>query len=158
MPSLLATDETFLKAAPTRFSETFQIAKPADQVWAELIADDPLSWCRALSIRWTSPRPFTVGTTREAKILGGALKVQEHYFLWEEGRRKAFYVASANLPVFRRLAEDYLVEPAGENRSRLTWTIAMEPTTIGKPGGPVNALLVKSLFNDTRRHFASPLG
>jgi hypothetical protein len=32
----------------------------------------------------------------------------------------------------------------------------MEPTAIGKPGGPVNALLVKSLFNDTRRHFASP--
>ena len=156
MPSLLATDETFLKAAPARFSETFQIAKPADQVWAELISDSPLSWCRALSIRWTSPRPFTVGTTREAKILGGALTIQETYFLWEEGRRKTFYAASASLPVFRRLAEDYVVEPTSENRSSLTWTIAIEPSAIGKAGGPANALLVKSLFNDTRRHFASP--
>lgn len=155
MPSLIATDEAFFTTAPTRFSETFQIAKPAEEVWAELIGEDPLGWCRALSIRWTSPRPFTVGTTREAKILGGALTVQETYFLWEEGRRKSFYVASASLPVFRRLAEDYLVEPAGEKRSRLTWTIASEPSAIGKPGGPVNALLVKSLFKDTRRHYGT---
>lgn len=155
MPSLLATDETFLAVAPTRFSETFQIAKAADQVWAELIADNPLSWCRALSIRWTSPRPFAVGTTREAKIAGGALTIQEIYFVWEEGQRKAFYAANASLPVFRRLAEDYVVEPISENRSSLTWTIAMEPTAIGKAGGPANALLVKSLFKDTRRHYGT---
>jgi hypothetical protein len=29
----------------------------------------------------------------------------------------------------------------------------MEPKGIGKAGAPANALLVKSLFNDTRRHF-----
>ena len=153
MPSLLTADETFLSTAPTRFSETFHIAKPAEEVWAELIGDDPLSWCRALSIRWTSPRPFAVGTTREAKILSGALTVQETYFLWEEGRRKAFYADRTSLPVFRRLAEDYVVEPAGGDRSTLTWTIAMEPTGVGKVGGPANALLVKSLYNDTRRHY-----
>jgi hypothetical protein len=32
MPSLLATDETFLAVAPTRFSETFQIDKAARYV------------------------------------------------------------------------------------------------------------------------------
>jgi hypothetical protein len=153
MPTLQQTDEHFLTRAPTRFSENFDIAKPAAVVWQELVADNPLGWCRALSISWTSPRPFGIGTTRTAKILGGALTVNERYFLWEEGRRKAFCVLDASLPVFNRLAEDYIVEPLSPDRSRLTWTIAMEPKGIGKAGAPANALLVKSLFNDTRRHF-----
>jgi hypothetical protein len=158
MATLRQTDENFLNAAPTRFSERFDIAKPADAVWTELVADTPLDWCRALSITWTSSRPFGVGTTRQAKILGGALTVQERYFLWDEGHRKAFCVVEATLPVFSRLAEDYVVEPLGPDRSRLTWTIAMEPKGIGKAGGPANALLVKSLFNDTRRHFGASRG
>lgn len=152
MPTLQQTDEHFLSSAPTRFSESFDIAKPADAVWQELIGEDPLGWCRALSITWTSPRPFGIGATRTAKILG-ALTVNERFFLWEEGRRKAFCVLDASLPVFSRLAEDFLVEPLGPDRSRLTWTIAMEPKGIGKAGAPANALLVKSLFSDTRRHF-----
>lgn len=118
------------------------------------MSEKPLDWCRALSIRWTSERPFAVGTTRQAKVLHGAVKVQEHFFIWEEGHRHAFYVTEANLPVFRRLAEDYIVEPDdGPDRCRLTWTVALEPTLLGRLGGPVNGLLFKSLFADTRRHF-----
>lgn len=155
MAAVRQTDEHFLTSAPTRFTESFDIAKPADAVWQELVADKPLDWCRALSITWVSERPFGVGAVRKAKILGGALTVQERYFLWEEGRRKAFCVVEASLPVFERLAEDYVVEPLGPDRCRLTWTIAMEPKGIGKAGGPANALLVKSIFKDTRRHFGS---
>jgi hypothetical protein len=58
-------DETFFDAAPQRLGETFEIPRPAADVWAELTADNPLSWCRILDrIEWTSPRPFGVGTTR----------------------------------------------------------------------------------------------
>jgi hypothetical protein len=155
MAAVRQTDEQFLSSAPVRFSESFDVARPAEAVWQELIGDQPLDWCRALSITWTSERPFGIGTIRQAKILGGALTVKERYFLWEEGRRKAFCVVDANLPVFERLAEDYVVEPLGPDRCRLTWTIAMELKGVGKAGGPANALLVKSIFDDTRRHFAA---
>ena len=148
--------EGFLTSAPARYSDTFAIVRPAEEVWRELVSEKPLDWCRALSIRWTSERPFAVGTTRQAKVLGGATKVQEQFFIWEEGRRHAFYVTEANLPVFRRLAEDYVVEPDGPDRCRLTWTVALEPTLLGRLGGPVNRLLFKSLFADTRRHFHAP--
>lgn len=155
VPQLQPVDETFFASAPSRASETFAIPRPAAEVWAGLTADDPLAWCRPIKGRWTSDRPFGVGTTRRMKVLGGAITVREHFFVWEEGRRKAFYVTSANLPLFRRLAEDYVVEPDGDDACRFTWTIAYETTLAGRAGGPVNKALFSWLFADTRKHFAA---
>lgn len=149
---LQPADESFFSSAPERYSRTFAIARPAHEVWAGLVSDRPLDWCRPLSAAWTSPRPFGVGTTRQAKVFG-ALKVQETFFVWEEGRRQAFYVTEATLPIFRRLAEDFVVEPDGADACRFTWSVGLEPTTLAKPGRPLNAVLFKSLFRDTARHF-----
>lgn len=153
MPTLEPVDESFFTSAPTRFSDSWTIAQPAAQVWDELTGDRPLHWCKGLSIYWTSDRPFAVGTTRQAKVLGGVLKVDEHFFIWDEGRRYAFYVTRANAPLFRSVAEDYVVEELGPDSCRFTWTIALAPSALGKPGGPVNKLLFKRFFADTARHF-----
>lgn len=154
--SLEPCDESFFDAAPVRHSLALDIAAPAEAVWAELTGEAPLSWCRAVTdITWTSPRPFEVGTTRTARGLRGALVLRERFFRWEEGRRKSFYVLEASVPPLRRLAEDYLVEETSPGRCRFEWTIAFEPTTAGRLAAPLNALLVRSLFRDTRRHFAS---
>jgi hypothetical protein len=132
----------------------FEIARPAAVVWDELTAEDALHWCRILQdVRWTSPRPFGVGTTREVKALGGANTLREHYFLWEEGRRHSFYALQSSGPLFKALAEDYLVEPRGEDACRFTWTIAVEPTAVGRAGTPVNRAILKTLFTDTARHY-----
>lgn len=154
MPDLEPVDERFFDTAPTRFVRTWSIARPAAEVWAELAGERPLHWCRGLTITWTSAPPRAVGSTRQASVLG-ALKLQEHFFLWEEGRRYAFYGSSANVPLFRSLAEDYLVEPDGPGRCTFTWRIAAAPTALGKPGGPLNKMLFTSFFNDTSRHFAA---
>ena len=152
MPVLAPVDETFFDLAPTRFLHRWSIPRSSAQVWAELVGERPLHWCRGLAIRWTSPTPFSVGTTRQATALGG-LKVQEHFFIWEQGRRHAFYVTESNLPLFHNMAEDYLVEPDGPNRCTFTWRVALTPTTLGKLGGPLNRWLFTSFFNDTSRHF-----
>jgi hypothetical protein len=155
VPTLQPVDESFVDTAPTRFRHTWSIDRPASEVWAELVGQRPLHWCRGLAIDWTSARPFSVGTTRQAKVLGGVLKVQERFFLWEEGRRHAFYVTEANVPLFTSIAEDYIVEPDGPRRCTFTWKIGMAPSTLGKPGGPVNKLLFDSFFKDTGRHFSA---
>jgi hypothetical protein len=155
MPKVQPIAEDFFASAPVRFSDTFHIPRPAADVWSELVSDRPLSWCRVLNIRWTSARPFGVGTTRRAKILGGVLIVDERYFLWEEGRRMAFCVESANLPMFTHLAEDYLVDANGPDACTFMWRAGLEPTRLGKAGGPINGLLFKSIFADTRRHFGA---
>lgn len=147
-------DEHFLTSAPKRFVGTFDVPRPAADIWLDLVRDKSLDWCRVLSgARWTSPRPFGVGSTRDMPVGLGALVVHEKYFLWEEGRRKAFFVEAASLPLFKRFAEDYVVEETGAASCRFTWTIAAEPLPHTRPGAPVNALLAKSMFADTRRHF-----
>lgn len=151
---LQPVDETFFETAPTRLADTFEIARPATEVWVELVADGALSFCRSLrGARWTSPRPFGVGTTRTMPSLFGVLIVEETYFRWEEERRQSFYAHHTSLPMFRRFAEDYLVEETSPTTSRFTWTIALDPNPLARLGQPLNTLVVNGLFKDTRRHF-----
>jgi hypothetical protein len=81
------------------------------------------------------------------------LRVQEEFFIWEEGRRMAFYVTSARPPAYRRSAEDYVVEPLGPDSCRFTWTLAFEFTLLGRLNAPFSSLVIKRMFSDTRRHF-----
>lgn len=150
-------DETFFETAPVRLSETFEVNRPAAEVWDELTAEHPLAWCRiigAKGINWTSDPPYGVGTTRTVSALKGANKFREHFFIWEEGRRQAFYVLEASAPLVKRFAEDYVVEPVSDTSCRFTWTIAYEPSAIGKPGDAINKRLLRSLLTDTRKHYA----
>jgi len=149
-------DRTVFETAPTRYSDAMEIPRPAADVWAALVADGTLGWCKMLTgARWTSPRPFGIGTTRTMGVAFGALVIREHFFRWEEGRRKSFYVTDANLPLFRYFAEDYLVEETAPDACRFTWTLAGESTPIGALGAPMLGALVRSLFNDTRAHFSA---
>ncbi|MEA2497001.1 MAG: hypothetical protein QOJ29_4912 [Thermoleophilaceae bacterium] len=149
-------DETFLDAAPTRLVGVFEVARPAADVWSELTADRPLWWCRILDdVSWTSARPLGVGATRTVKSLKGASVFHEHFFRWEDGRRKSFYVLESSAPLFRRFAEDYLVEPASDNSCRFTWTIAWEPQPAARFTNPVNKRILGTLHTDTRKHYGA---
>jgi Polyketide cyclase / dehydrase and lipid transport len=154
---LAATDEDFIHQASRRVGLSVDIARPAHAVWESLVADDPMaSYCRIISrIDWTSPRPFTSGTTRTVRVLGGLFVIDESYVRWDEGRRKVFVGVRMNLPLIRRFAEDYLVEPLGPDRSRFTWTAVWEPTAVGRPLDAVSHALFASLVPDIRHHFAA---
>ena len=154
--SAAPVDAAFFDDAPFVMREAFEIPLPAERVWADLTAEDTLAWCRILKrITWTSPRPFGVGTTRTASALGGANVLREVFFRWEEGRQMSFHVVEASAPLFRRFAEDYLVEPASDSSCRLTWTIAGEPRLPGALADPLNRRLLGTLFTDTRRHYGA---
>lgn len=153
--SAMPVEESFFESAPSVLRDAFEIPRPAAEVWGEITSERPLSWCRILrKVKWTSPRPFGVGTTRTVRSIAGAM-LREHYFLWEEGRRHAFYVTETTLPVFRSLAEDYLVEPVSDDSCRFTWTIAIEPRPLTAILDPANRLLLGTLFHDTRKHYAA---
>ena len=151
---LKAGDESFLTSAPQRMADTMEIARPAGAVWTDLTSDETLSWCRLLAgVSWTSPRPFGPGTTRTVRTPLGMLVLKEIYFRWEEGRRKSFYVAEATAPLFRTFVEDYLVEELSPSSCRFTWTVCFDAPPAARAGNPLNHVIVRSLFRDTRRHF-----
>lgn len=87
------------------------------------------------------------------RAIANASVLNERFFRWEEGRRQSFYLLEANLPTFRRLAEDYLVEPTSAITCRFTWTIAIESHPLARLADPVNRLLLSTLFRDTREHY-----
>jgi hypothetical protein len=155
MFALKPCDAATFENAPTIFRDAMEIARPASDVWSELVADGTLGWCRALAgAKWTSPRPFGLGTTRTMRV-AGALVIHENYFRWEEGRRKSFYVVEANLPLFDYFGEDYLVEETAPGACRFTWTMAGRSTPLAAPGAPLLRGLVGSMFADTRKHFGA---
>jgi hypothetical protein len=148
-------DASFFETASAKISETFHVAKPAAAVWDELTNDDPLHWCRITDeIRWTSLRPLGLGATRTVKSLKGGSVLNEYFFRWEEGRRKSFYVVDGFPPLFKRFAEDYVVEPTGSDSCTFTWTIAWDPKG-GSFTNPVNKALLGTLLTDTRKYYGA---
>ncbi len=120
-------DDAFFGTAPHVFRYQKRFAATPEEVWADLTWDVSLAaWGPAIKkVTWTSARPFGVGTTRDVVAPGGAT-MRERYFRWDEGRRHAFYVYESSIPLFRRFAEDYIVEPDGDG-TKFTWVVAIEP-------------------------------
>lgn len=148
--SLLPCDASYFDTAPHVYRYPVELTVPAERVWAALTSDRSMAdWGLGIkSLRWTSPRPFGVGTTREVVLPGSVMTVRERFFRWEEGSRKSFYGTEINRPVVARFAEDYLVEPTAQG-CRFTWTIAFEPTSrtgaLLRLSNPLNRLAFRSV-------------
>ena len=151
MPRTEPIDLAFFDSAPAIYEDQWDINVPVEQFWQGLTGDRPLHWCRLLKIRWTSSRPFGVGTTRHVSVLG-TIQADEHFFLWEEGVRFAFHFTRSNLPLFRRFGEYYELKPTSPNTCQFTWKLAGEPTLVGRLGSPLTKAIFTSLFRDTTRY------
>ncbi|MDT4916164.1 MAG: hypothetical protein QOH89_864 [Pseudonocardiales bacterium] len=151
--ALKPVDEDFLTSAPQRYSYSMELPVPPEKVWAVLSGDKPLDWIRGLSITWTSPEPRGVGATRHANAGFGAIRLDEQYFIWEEGRRTAFFVTRVNVPLLRRFAEDYTVEPTSGG-CRFDWVFAAEPRG-PRPVAAANDLVQKTMFGRMAHDFES---
>ena len=120
-------DDDFFASAPHVFRSQKRFAATPEEVWEQLTSDVSLAaWGPSIKkVTWTSPRPFGVGTTRDVVAPGGST-MRERYYRWDEGKSHAFYVYESALPIFRRFAENYIVEPDGD-QTLFTWVVAIEP-------------------------------
>lgn len=152
--ALLDSGDDFLETAPFRYVNVVDVPATPERTWAALTADGTLvSWTPLVTgLKWTSPRPFSVGTTRQVTILWLAT-ARERYYRWEEGRRMTFIAVQTSIPALRRLAEDYVVEatPVG---SRLIWTLALEPRPALEPllrlFGPIFSRMIRHVARGLR--------
>jgi hypothetical protein len=159
---LESADAGFLHTAPHIFRYQKRYAASPERVWESLTSDASLAaWGPSVAaVTWLSGRPFGVGTTREVVLAPGVAKVHERYFRWDEGSGHSFAVYEANLPIFRRFAEDYVVTADGPDQTatRFDWTVAIE----AKPAfalpmkalAPVLKVAFGRLAADGERYFA----
>ena len=156
--ALEPADADFFDSAPHVFTYQKRFAAPPEKVWDQLTSDASIAaWGPATKeVNWTSPRPFGVGTTREVVAPGGAT-MRERFFRWDEGSRHSFAAYESTLPLFRRFAEDYIVEPDGAD-TLFTWTLAIEPKGALALPFKVLAPAVKAAFgripSDGQRYWA----
>ncbi|GJF09764.1 polyketide cyclase [Mycolicibacterium cyprinidarum] len=156
--ALESADAGFFESAPHVFRYERHFDAPVEQVWESLQSDESMAaWGDALgSLAWTSSRPFGISTTRDVGL--GPTKVRERFFRWDEGSGYSFYIYEANLPGFRRFAEDYRVEPDG-NGTRFTWLVAIEPVGVLRLPFKALAPIAKSSFgrmaDEGQKYFAT---
>jgi Polyketide cyclase / dehydrase and lipid transport len=160
--SLEPADAGFFTTAPHIFRFQKRYPAPPERVWESLTSDASLAaWGPSVSsVTWLSDRPFDVGTTREVALAPGVVKVRERFSRWEAGRGYSFSVYEANVPIFRRFAEDYAVSADGADNqaTRFDWTVAIEPkpafTLPAKALTPILKLAFGRLAADGERYFA----
>lgn len=156
---LESIDETFFDTAPLRFVYRLDVAVPAETVWDSLQSDESIAaWGPGVrQVRWLSPRPFGVGTTREVELAMGIATVRERFLVWDEGKRYAFEVYESNRSGFQRFGENYVLEERNGG-SRLTWTVAIELQPklrrLAPVLGPVNKLAFGQMARAGRSYFA----
>jgi len=153
-------DETIFATAPNIYRFPVELPVPAERVWESLTSERSVAaWGLGVqAVKWTSPRPFGVGTTREVVLPLHAITLREEFFRWDEGNGYSFFAREANRPVLRRMAEDYQLEPT-ESGCRFTWTFATESSARLAPimrfAAPVNKLAFGQMARSSKSYFAT---
>jgi uncharacterized protein YndB with AHSA1/START domain len=111
--SLRPEDLGFVARAPVVVRAEVTVPAAPTAVWPAF-ADAPtwVEWFAGMTdARWTSPPPHAVGSTRSVQVMG--LAADETILAFDPGKRFAFRVDAANLPVLTALVEEVTLEPDG---------------------------------------------
>lgn len=101
-------------------------------------------WFPGVRAAWYStPRPYGVGTIREANVSG--THWVEKMIAWDYPSRWAWTVTAASVPLAVAQVESFELVPAAGG-TRVCWTIAIEPRLLGRLGRPFLRRTTASLF------------
>ena len=138
-------DLSFFNTAPTTASAEIDVEVSPDKVFD--VFEDAYAWTvwapPITAVHWTSPRPFGIGTTRTVHMMGGMIG-EEEFIAWDRGRRMAFFFTACSKNNVQSFAEDYIVEPKGDNRCSVRWSMAIEPRGLGRITAPITGPAVKA--------------
>lgn len=117
----------FLDLAPMRAVATAEIGATPEAVFDALA--DAGSWPQwfpdMTTCRWLTPAPHGVDSQREVRV--GPLHVVERFIVWARPSRWGFTFTSASPPIARAGVELVELEPVGTDRTKVTYTMALDP-------------------------------
>jgi len=147
---------SFLDRAPVRHVFTAVVPATRDAVFAELA--DPTTWPTwfpgVRSARYHGAPPYGVGTIREADVAG--TRWVEEMIAWDAGRRWAYTVLEASMPLAHAQVESFEVEDA-PGGTRVRWTLAIEPRLVQRLAAPIAPLVMRRLFERAMRNLGARL-
>lgn len=135
--------------APSVFRNEAELALPPDEVFAIWADNDqwPLWFSDILGATWTTEPPRGPGSRREVRLK--TLSVREEFLAWEPGRRFAFTMTDASVPIGWSIVEDYRLEPLdGGRRSRFVWEVRHDVRLFLRPLSPVIRLVFGRMFRN----------
>lgn len=130
-------DVTFAASAKKQF--TYDVAVPGSGAAAFRAVTEPELLGRWLpdvkSPKWLTSAPHGVGSVREVRVAG--IAVHEKVLVWEPGERFVFCIVRANVPLLRRMVEDFRMTRMESGGTRVQWTIAYQPQLMLAPLEPL---------------------
>jgi len=146
----------FLGRAPVVHVAEAVIAAPRNLVFGAIA--EPRGWkdwfpgVREAS--YTTPPPHGVGTIREANVSG--TRWVEELIDWEDPTRWAWTVLRTSVPFAQAQVESFeFMEAAG--RTRVRWTLALEPRLLARLGAPLAGRTVSRLLRQAMANLATYL-
>ena len=149
-------DLSFVDRAPVRHAFTAVVPAACDAVFRELA--DPTTWSSwfpgVRRARYRGEPPYGVGTIREADV-GGTRWVEE-MIAWDVGRRWAYTVIEASVPLAYAQVESFEIEEA-PGGTRVRWTLAVEPRLVQRVLAPIAPVVMRRLFERAMRNLGARL-
>ena len=132
-----------LERAPFRFIASARVAGDPQAVFAELA--DPSQWFPlAKRMAWHSAATSGVGAVRDFDVhLFG--RFRERMLAWQPGSELAYTMTATSSPLMSRMTEHWQLAREN-NRTRVTWTVGVEPSALGRPLAPAIRALLRALF------------
>lgn len=133
-------DASYVTAAPTRNTLRQPINVPASTLF-NCLADGPAwnEWL-GITVEWTTPEPRGVGTTRTVTTNGQ--RIDEYFFVWDEGERMAFRFDRSTLPL-SAFVEHYECVAVSDSSCALEWSYGYD---WGGPLAPMMAPAFGAFF------------
>lgn len=147
----------YFQQAPHSYTAVVEVDATPEQIFTSF--EDENAWpdwaLPITKVEWTSPKPFGLGTTRRVSMMGG-LVGDEVFIAWDYPKRMAFCFTHSSQKLVGSFAEDYIVEPLPNGKTRVQWNMAMTPNGFGKftmaLSRPFMSWGLQWMFNRFKKH------